>query len=181
MANCVIELPVKATAGLSFSASVIDTRHPAPTWALTLYLRGPASIDIAGAHDGAGHAFKQTATETAAWTPGRYWWTLRAASADSDVIEIETGELLVAPDMVGAPTFDGRSEAETALDAIDAVLGKRATIDQERYRINNRELYRMSIGELTKLRSHFVAQIARERRKAAGKSAWGRSIPVRFS
>ncbi|MGQ3402657.1 hypothetical protein [Sphingopyxis sp.] len=144
-------------------------------------MRGPSSIDIAGVHDGAGHAFKQTATETAAWAPGRYWWTLRAASADSDVIELETGELLIAPDMVAADTFDGRSEAETALAAIDAVLGKRATIDQERYRINNRELYRMSVSDLTKLRAHFVALVARERRKAAGQSGWGRTIPVRFS
>ncbi|PZQ21184.1 MAG: hypothetical protein DI569_12995 [Sphingopyxis macrogoltabida] len=148
---------------------------------MTLHLRGPASIDVSATHNGEAHSFKQTAAETAEWAPGRYWWSIRAESDDSDVIEIETGELLVAPDMVAAPGFDGRTDAEKALAAIDAVLAKRATIDQERYRINNRELYRTPIADLMKLRAHYAATVRRECRKAAGLGGWGRTIPVRFS
>lgn len=176
-----ISIPCEATAGLSFQASLSAANHPAPVWEVTLHLRGPSQINLTGAPDGIGHKFTADAAATAAWTPGTYWWALRATDG-TDTVEIERGDMVVLPDLVGAaPGYDGRTENEKALAAIDAVLSKRATLDQERYRINNRELYRTPIADLIKLRSFYAAAVAREKRRCNGSRNWGRPIHVRFS
>jgi hypothetical protein len=61
-----------------------------------------------------------------------------------------------------------RDRSRPALDAIEARLENRATIDQERYRINNRELYRMPIAELLKFRDQYRAEVQREEIAARG-------------
>lgn len=174
MLQCV-EIPVEAQAGLSFAATV--TGAPAG-YALALILRGPAQIDLVGDAQG---RFQAGGTTTASWAPGAYWWAVRATLGD-DVQEIERGDILIRPDLAAAgPGYDGRSENQIALDAIKAVLAKRATLDQERYRINNRELHRTPIADLIKLRTFYAAQVRRENPRASGASRWGRAIPVRLS
>lgn len=142
-------------------------------------MRGPSQINMTAALDG---KFTATAAETASWVPGTYWWTIRATNGD-DVEEVENGTLIVLPDMVNATgAFDGSSENEKALQAIHAVLAKRASLDQERYRINNRELYRTPIADLIKLRGYYARLVAAEKRKACGKSGrWGRPVVVNFT
>lgn len=170
-------IPATATAGLSFSADVDATEYPAPAWDLTLHLRGPESINLTATDNGTAHKFAANAAMTAGWNAGDYWYSLRATNG-TDTVELETGTLKVLLDLLAAqPGYDGRSQAQISLDAIEAVLGKRATIDQERYRINNRELYRTPIADLLKLRSFYAAQVKRER----GGSSFGRQISVRFS
>lgn len=175
-----IEIPAEATAGLSFRATVTDSAHAAPGWAITLHLRGPSAINLEATSAGASHAFAAASTATASWLPGRYWWAIRATRG-ADVEEIERGEIEVLPDMLAGASFDGRSEAEKAFEAIKAVMAKRATMDQERYRINNRELYRMSISDLLKLRAHYAVLVSREKREKRGARKWGRAVHVRFS
>lgn len=151
--------------------------QPAPAWTVTLHLRGPSQINLVAAPDGEGHKIEADPATTATWAPGAYWWTIRATDG-VDVVEIETGDLTVLPDLVNAAAgYDGRSDNEKALDAIRAVIAKRATLDQERYRINNRELYRTPIADLLKLRAFYARAVAREK----GKSAWGRPVRVSFS
>lgn len=174
--------PGIATAGLDFQASVSLPDYPAPAWTLAAYLRGPQSIDLLGqvVTTGNRHQFDVPASETTSWKPGRYWYSLRA-SRDGRVIEAHKGELTVRPDLYAAPEgFDGRSPNQIALEAIDAVIAKRASLDQERYRINNRELYRTSIGDLLKLRAYYASKVAGENNCKAGRSGFGRMIPVRF-
>lgn len=155
--------------------------HPAPAWTITLHLRGPSQIDLTGAPDGAGFTFAATAATTAGWAPGEYWWTLRATNG-ADVVEIERGTMAVLPDLAAVSSpHDGRTANEKALAAIDAVLAKRATIDQQRYTINNRELWRTPIADLIKLRAFYAAAVGREKGKASGSRKWGRAVPVRFS
>lgn len=175
MTTCI---PALITAGLNFSASVMDAGHPTPAWVFNLYLRGPSKIDLQAASGG---NFNATAAQTADWTPGTYWWTIRA-SRGADVHEVGAGQIIVKPDPVAATgPFDGRTDNEVALEAINAVIAKRASLDQERYRINNRELYRTPVSQLIKLRAFYVAAVAREKRKASGSTSWGRPVPVRFS
>ena len=50
---------------------------------------------------------------------------------------------------------------QKVLDAIEAVLENRATLEQEQYQINNRSLKRRSSGELLKLRDHYRAELSR--------------------
>jgi hypothetical protein len=176
-----VVLPVQVTAGLSFQATVDDALHPAPAWTCTLHLRGPSQIDLTAAPDGSAHKFTAAPAVTSDWTPGTYWWAIRATDG-VDVVEIERGDLIVLPDLTAVNTpYDGRSENEIALEAIDAVLAKRASQDQQRYVINNRELWRTPVADLLKLRSYYNTRVRRERLRAKGLSTLGRNIPVRFS
>jgi hypothetical protein len=141
-------------------------------------LRGPAALDLLAAREGARHVWRVSAAETSQWIAGEYAYTIRATN-DADVLEVEAGRVRILPDLARvAMGFDGRSLNRIALDNIEAVLAKRATLDQERYRINNRELYRTPIAELLRLRGHYVQQVAREDAKRRGKSLFGRQIKV---
>lgn len=170
-------LPDEITAGLDIQARLILPAYPAPTWALTAVLRGPQAIDLTATADGAAHVFTADAATTAGWAAGTYWYSLRASSGSS-VLEAGKGRMVVARDLASITgTYDGRSDNEKALAAIDAVIAKRATMDQQRYVINNRELWRTPMADLIKLRAFYAAKVRRER----GCGGFGRQIPVRFS
>lgn len=174
-------LPATATAGLKFTATVELQNYPAPSWGLTLHLRGPKQIDVTSTADGTKHVLTAPASVTTAWQAGDYWYTLRATDGD-EVVEIDTGNLRILPDLVNAPDgFDGRSEWEIGLAAIDAVIARRATLDQERYRINNRELYHTPIGDLLKLRAYYAMKVKQECARKSGRKQFGRQINVRFT
>jgi hypothetical protein len=174
--NCA-NFPAECTAGLTFQASAAFAAYPAPEWTLTAHLRGPGQIDLQA--DAAG-VFSATAATTATWAAGTYWYSMRATSG-ADVLEVATGQLVVKPDLAAAAAgFDGRSQNERALDAINAVLEKRASQDQQRYVIKDRELWRTPIADLLKLKTHYQAAVRRERNAAAGRTGFGRTIKVNF-
>jgi hypothetical protein len=146
-----------------------------------LLLRGPSKADIEATAAGAEHAFNADAELTAEWKPGLHWYSVRVSSGD-DVREVGKGQIDVLPDFANLPAgYDGRTQNEIALDSILAVLAKRATQDQMRYTIDNRELWRTPINDLLALKASYVAAVRRERAKASGRSRFGRAIPVRFS
>lgn len=149
-------------------------------WTLTALLRGPAAIDLQAVAEAGTYSFTTKGAETANWVPGLYAVSVRVTSAD-DVLEIYSGQLRVLPDMaaVGAG-HDPRSDNEKALDAVNAVLLNKASQDQMRYRINNRELWRTPVGDLLKLKSVYTSAVRRERKRARGDSRFGRAIPVVF-
>ncbi|MEG2431803.1 MAG: hypothetical protein RSB25_09135, partial [Acinetobacter sp.] len=60
------------------------------------------------------------------------------------------------------------------------VIEGRASLDQERYRINNRELYRTPMETLIRLRNQYRAEVGREQAKASGKSLFGRVVRVKL-
>lgn len=165
-------LPDSITAGLTLDRLVTLTAYPAPTWALHVALRGPVVIDLVGVPEGSQHRLAVAAPTTAAWTPGRYWYTARA-TGDS-VVGIESGQVTILADLAAAGAgYDGRTHAERVLDAIQAVLEKRASQDQERYVINNRELWRTPIADLLQLRNLYRTEVRLERRRAAGRPLVG--------
>lgn len=174
------KFPDKIGAGLTFNVLLTLTAYPAPDWAVSVYLRGPAAIDLAATAEGSQHRLTADAATTASWAPGLYRYTMRA-TRDGEVVEVEQGQVTVVPDVASATEpYDGRSKAQIALDAIDAVLANRATLDQERYRINNRELYRTSIGDLLKLRSYYATLVQREQAASCGKNLFGGTVRVRL-
>ena len=173
-------LPDKIGAGLTFNRLLTLTAYPAPEWVLTVLLRGKQNIDLTATADGSQHRLSASAAQTATWLAGDYWFSMRATRGD-DVVEVETGSITVTPDMATLTEgHDGRTQAQIALDAINAVIGKRATLDQQRYRINNRELYRESIAELLKLRSFYRLEVKREQQKACGRNPFGGVVRVRL-
>jgi hypothetical protein len=150
-------------------------------WTLQALLRGPASIDITGTPSGDSHILAASAAATAAWAPGAYAYTIRATLA-GEVQAVETGVITIQPDTAKlAPGGEVRSHARITLDNIKAVIEKRASQDQQRYSINNRELWRTPIADLLKLRAVYAAKVAQENNAARGRSIYGRSVGVRFT
>lgn len=181
MDSILTKFPSKITAGLSFQAIVAYADYPAPDWALAGVVRGPKSIDLIATAEGSAHSFTVAAAESASFTAGLYWYSLRATKG-ADVVEVEKGQVTILADLsVAEDGFDGRTENEKALDSIKAVLAKRATQDQQKYTINNRELWRTPIADLLKLRGFYAAAVRREKAIQSGSVRFGRSIPVRFS
>ena len=74
--------------------------------------------------------------------------------------------------------YDSRTHAQKTLDAIKAVIEKRASLDQQEYSIHGRQLKRMTIDELLKFRVVYEREVANEivkERLAAGLPAGGKS------
>lgn len=166
-------------AGTSFEHLIASAAWPAPDWTLTAVLRGPVPMNLVASHEGSRHRFCVPAAMTSTWTAGRYVLSLRASRGD-EVREIDTGEVTIRPDISQlAAGHDARSHVERALAAIEAVIEKRATIDQERYRINNRELWRTPVGELLRLRDRYKAELARMQAVRRG-DLFGRTVKVAF-
>lgn len=167
-------------AGLTLTKTVEVCLYPAPAWTLSIVMRGPKAIDLVSTPEGSFHKLDATAETTGAWPPGEYWYSARVTGAGG-LFEVDTGTCIVSPDLAQAgDVFDTTTHAQRCLSAIEAVLEKRATLDQERYRINNRELYRTPTAELTKLRDYYRSEVKRERRVKNGKPLFGQAVRVRF-
>lgn len=174
-------IPKKIVAGVTLEIPVSLTAYAAPAWALSLILRGPAAIDLSSTDNGSAHTIKATAAETAAWASGSYWFSLRATDG-VDVIEVEDGTIEILPDLAAqGADYDGRGHVEKVLAAIEAVIEGRASKDQERYRINNRELQRTPISDLIALRDKYRAEARKQSATSArGNSLLGRRVLTRF-
>ncbi|OWU68254.1 hypothetical protein ATO2_12820 [Roseovarius sp. 22II1-1F6A] len=173
-------LPKQITAGETLAWPITLTAYPAGDWTLTLILRGAGAIDLTAEADGASHLLRADAAQTTAWVPGRYWYVLRVSDG-TDVLGLEEGTLEIRADLASLEAgYDGRDHVARVLAAIEAVIENRATIDQERYRINNRELQRTPLGELLKLRDRYTREAQRKAMAARGQSLLGRKIHTRF-
>ncbi len=94
---------------------------------------------------------------------GRYYWQLFAVK-EAEQILLENGVLSVSANLLNEGAgFDGRTDAEKGLDAVEACLAGKASKDQLSYSIKGRTLTRYSVEELVKLRTHFVRLVRKER------------------
>lgn len=173
-------LPDAITAGVTLDHAVTLTAYQAPDWGLALILRGPQSIDLTAVAEETQHRFAVSAAVTATWAPGVYWFSLRATQG-AEVALIDEGQITVRADLAQIDgAHDGRSHVEKVLSAIEAVIEGRAAIDQQRYVINNRELWRTPIADLLLLRSKYRDELRRMQNAARGQSLLGRKIKVRL-
>ncbi len=102
------------------------------------------------------------------------------ATDGTTVVEIEAGQITIKPDLASiSATHDGRNHVQRVLDAIEAVLERRATQDQEKYKINNRELWRTPLSELLVLRDRYRSELRRMRAAAKG-GLFDQAVRVRF-
>lgn len=174
-------IPDKIVAGTTFDALLTLTAWPAPEWSVSLILRGPIAVTLSSVAEGGQHRLSASAEVTRLWPPGIWAWALRATRG-AEVVEIDAGAIRIAPDIESLPAdHDGRSHAARVVDAIEAVLENRATLDQQKYTINNRELWRTPIPELLLLRDRYRAELRREEQaRRSGQSLLGRQVKVRF-
>jgi len=140
-----------------------------------------------------GSNFTLTATEsndeyiieqssTTGYTKGNYNW-ISYITRTSDSARIKIGEgYTEIEDNYATTTSSVRSHAKKVLDAIEAVIENRASMDQSSMSIAGRSLSRLTIDELLQFRSHYKAEYLKEVRKARAKAgkATGNNIKVRF-
>lgn len=132
-------------------------------WALSYVLINSTSkITINAASDGSAYAVTVAAATTAGWTAGLYSWQAYVTKT-TERFKIDEGSMEVLPNFAAASTYDSRSHAKTVLDAIEAVLESRATVDQESYSIMGRSLKRTPMADLLKLRDRYAALYAAEK------------------
>lgn len=180
-----IDFPASLVKGLPFRHVTCQLAFPANDgWSLSFIIRGPVTLAATTAPDTldpAAFAISATAIQTNALTAGRYWWQATAQKGD-DVQLVDEGEVEITPNFAdGTGVLDNTTHADRVLSAIEAVIEKRASKDQQSYKIGDRELVRMSIGELMKLRDRYRAEVARERRARRGVTGlFGQHVRVRF-
>lgn len=131
-----------------------------------------AAITIAASANGSAYAVAVAAATTAGWKPGAYAWSAYVTKA-GERHTLDRGRVQIRPDSGAASNIDLRSHARKVLDAIEAVLEKRATRDQMGYTINGRELRRTPIADLLELRSRYRAEVRAE--EQADRLAQGQS------
>lgn len=175
-------IPNEVTAGTTFCVNApIPSRDGSPVVSATLLLRGPSSISLDGVANGTVWTFEAAAAATEQWTPGTYWYVLRVVTA-SETRDVANGQIEFLPDFASLPTgYDGRSDNEKALEAIDAVIANRASMDQQRYTIGDRELWRTPMNDLLLLQASYRVKVRRERARAKGINKFGRKIIVDFN
>lgn len=157
-------------------------------WTLTYYLRTNTASEGATVVGTAGAAgswdFTIAAATTTAFDAGTWSWTARATNG-ALAMTMGSGSLTVLPSLVytGTPTaFDGRSQAEIDLAAVQTAIRTIISGGVSQYAIGSRQATKLDLGMLMKRESQLKAEVARER--AAEKIAAGlgdpRNLFVRF-
>ena len=161
--------------------------YPAPDgWTLTYRLvpRSGAAIEFssnATPSDPANYRMQVGASTTATWAAGAYGWA-SYVSKSGIRYTVAQGQITILPDPGVATNVDTRSHARKCLDAIEAVLEKRATQAQEEIEIDGQRLKRTPHAELIRMRSHYAQLVASEdaRNRLAQGLPGGRRVQVRF-
>lgn len=151
--------------------------YPADMWTLTYRFKNAAGgFEVTSTADGSNFAVSVAASTTAGYAAGTYSWAAQAVNGTTKKT-VDTGTLKVLPNLFAgsaSTATDQRTHAKKVLDAIEAVIEGRATLDQEEFQIGGRMLKRTSIPHLLKLRSRYLDEVARE--QAAEKLANGIGI-----
>lgn len=131
-------------------------------WSLTyVFVNAEQRFTIDSTTSGSLHRMSMTAAISSAKIPGTYTWTLFAKKA-GERYRVGSGETVVVPNYEGDRPFDTRSHARKTLEAIQAVIEGRATLDQQAYTINGRSITRMPVTDLLRFRDVYKAEVSRE-------------------
>ena len=107
---------------------------------------------------------------TADWSPGLYRWQLWVESPAGKSV-CGTGRMKVEASLADLPEgTDNRTTAEKNIEAIETMLGGKASSAVKRYRINNRELENYSITELLALLTYWKGVRRRQLPRRPGRN-----------
>lgn len=174
--------PKEIFAGDKLEWTESNSAYPASEgWVLKYVLiNNSQKYTFQAAADGDNHKVTLLSTDTSAWAAGTY--TLMPYYESSTTKEIQTRlTLKIKPNLITAATYDTRSHARKALEAIEAAIERRATKEQSALQISTpqgtRSLQWMSMRELIEAREFYNGELIREQqaeRAAQGKAAGGR-------
>lgn len=147
--------------------------HPtADGWTLKYRLINAANrYDIVASVQGDEFLVEASAATTAAWAPGTYAWQAYV-ERPGERHTVGGGTLAVKPNLAAQSAgYDTRSHARRALEAIEAVLERRASEAHLEYEIAGRRLRFIPVAELLALRDRYRMEVRAEEdaeRAAAG-------------
>lgn len=177
--------PSRVTAGDTITWTKALSDYPASAgWVLAYTLiNSAAKITITATASGDDHLASVAAATSAAWAAATYTWHAAVTKA-AERYTVGTGQMVVAPNLAAASTFDTRTSARIALDAVNTALqtyGAKAYM--QAFEIAGRRQQFHTPGEFLAFRSKLQAEVAREdnaTRLAAG-LAPKNQISVRFN
>lgn len=169
-------------------ATVFDNPATSATWTLAVTFRtntaGEGATAAGTARADGGWDVALSASTTESWDAGTWYWQKKLTSG-AVVVVIGSGTTEVLPSLAytGDPTaFDGRSQAEQDLDAVQAAIRAIVSKGAKQYSIGNRSYTSNDLGLLMQREAQLKAIVARER--AAERIAQGlgdpRNLFVRF-
>lgn len=129
-----------------------------------------------------GNEYIISTSSTTSYTVGNYnWISYITRSSDSARVKLEEGYVEIQ-DNYATTSNSVRSHAKKVLDAIEAVIENRASMDQQSMSIAGRSLSRMSITDLMTFRDRYKAEYLKEVKIARIKNglASGNTIKVNF-
>lgn len=152
------------------------------SWTLTITFRtntaGEGATVTGTARADGGWDVALSAALTGAWDAGTWYWQ-RKITSGSDVVVNGSGTTTVVAllDYTGDPTaFDGRSQAEKDLDAVQAAIRSLVSKNAKQYSIGSRSYTSQDLGQLMQREAQLKAIVARER--AAERVAQGLGDPM---
>jgi len=126
--------------------------------------------------------FEKPSSETTSLVAGDWKWQLYAIrTSDSERVTLDYGITKFSLGELDTNN-DLRTHAKKVLDAIEAVIEGRATIDQSSFSLGGRSLSRLSVNELMTFRDRYHAEYLKEVKLARirNKQGSGNTIKVNF-
>lgn len=152
-------------------------------WTLSYHLRGTQSLDLTSVSNGPGWSTTISTTQSAALTAGVFYWQA-AVTNGGERMTLGSGQIKITPNLSAASAgYDGRTQAEQALDAINAEIQARLTGGMaEEYTIGQRSLKKTPMRDLLEMQSRYKSIVARERQASQIAQGLGnpRALYVRF-
>lgn len=165
------------TAGDTLKLDLLfDGYSPADSWLIWIALRGnaiakdiKAGTGITVSTENGRYEVTVAPAVTATYAAGDYKYAVymykESAGTVTERYMVEQGTVSVIQDYAAMTVAsDPRSHVKRVLDAIEAVIESRATMDQSNYSIKGRSLGRTPIPDLLKLRDVYRAAYVRELR-----------------
>ncbi len=137
------------------------------SWTLTYYLRTNTASEgatVVGVAYGTGWEFTLAAATSAGFDAGTWYWQAIATSG-SEKVTLGAGQLtvLAALEYSGTPgAFDGRSQAQQDLTAVQAAIRAIISGQAKQYSIGGRSFTKLDLGELMERESRLKAEVKRE-------------------
>jgi len=169
------------------AADALGNAITSGTWTLIYYLRtnaASAGATVTGAAYGYGWESTLSASTTAGFTAGTWYWQA-IATRSSEKHTLGAGQLIVLPALSysGTPgALDGRSQSRQDLEAVQLAIRTLISSGAKSYTIGNRQLTKLDLPSLIERESYLKGLVARE--EAAERVANGlgdpRNLFVRF-
>ena len=159
--------------------------YPVADYALTYefnLIDGSTAANFTLTATESGDEYIISTSSTTSYTVGNYnWISYITRSSDSARVKLEEGYVEIQ-DNYATTSNSVRSHAKKVLDAIEAVIENRASMDQQSMSIAGRSLSRMSITDLMTFRDRYKAEYLKEVKIARIKNglASGNTIKVNF-